>query len=100
MSTAQAAEVPIVSYKLMHPTSEAMRMLRLFSSEEVENLGVKYIGAIATCKRDGLARNKTGLGWRYVTCAVKTSHGYRFIVKWTVNEKAAAGVVFKITRIA
>ena len=99
-TTAHATNVPIVSQKLLHPTPEAMRMLRLLSSGLIEDRGFKYIGAIAKCERTGLARNKYGLGWRHVTCAVKTSHGYRFIVKWIINDKAAMGVVPKITRIA
>ena len=99
-TTAQAADIPTVSQKLLHPTPEAMRYLRLLSSQEVEDWGFKYIGAIATCTRTGLARNKSGLGWRHVTCKVKTSQGYRFIVKWIVNDKAALGVSPKVTRIA
>ena len=72
-TTAQAVDIPTVSYKLLHPTPKAMRILELLSAMEVEDKdkGFKYIGAVATCKRTGLARNKTGLGWRHLTCAVK-----------------------------
>lgn len=99
-TTAQAADVPTVSVKLLHPTPEALRKIRLLSSMEVEDEGLKYIGAVATCKRTGLARNKYGLGWRHLTCAVKTSHGYRFIVKWVINDEALLGIVPTVTRIA
>jgi len=101
-TTAQAVDIPTVSYKLLHPTPKAMRILELLSAMEVEDKdkGFKYIGAVATCKRTGLARNKTGLGWRHLTCAVKTTHGYRLIVKWIINNNVLLGISPEVTRIA